>query len=352
MTKSEGYPLPMVVTSAGLRRYSGVFLAVAVLAAGCSSNPFDAPPPTIEPAAAAVSPPVSTPPAGQILPMAGRPQAALFDDRTGSLVVLSPGPDASAAATVTVFGAAVVPRTVTLPGPATAIAGGGGTAYLSTRGGYFTVDLAAGSTKRVEVAGESGTDFTAIARRSDGRLVLGSADGAAYTLGNDTTVAEKVEIFARVDAIVTEGDSAVVLDRGQTSVTALGSDGKTQQALRAGEGATTLAADPLGRVLVADTRGGQLLVFGVDPLIERQAFPVPQAPYGLAGSRGLAWVSQTAANTVIGYDLATGIPVEKVRYPTVQQPNSLAFDDKTGTLYVVSASGAGVQVIRNAAGGR
>jgi sugar lactone lactonase YvrE len=62
------------------------------------------------------------------------------------------------------------------------------------------------------------------------------------------------------------------------------------------------------------------------------------------------WVSLTASNTVVGYDLSTGIPVEKVRYPTVQQPNALAFDDATGTLYVVSASGAGVQVIRNAGG--
>ena len=112
----------------------------------------------------------------------------------------------------------------------------------------------------------------------------------------------------------------------------------------------TLAADPQGRVLVADTRGGQLLVYGVDPLILRQAFPVRQAPYGLVGSVGLAWVSQTASNTVIGYDLSTGTPVEKVRYPTVQQPNSLAFDEASDTLYVVSGSGAGVQVIEHAGG--
>jgi hypothetical protein len=59
-------------------------------------------------------------------------------------------------------------------------------------------------------------------------------------------------------------------------------------------------------------------------------------------------VSETATNSVVGYDLATGIPVEKVRYRTVQQPNSLAFDDETGTLYVVSGSGAGVQVIAGA----
>jgi hypothetical protein len=56
-------------------------------------------------------------------------------------------------------------------------------------------------------------------------------------------------------------------------------------------------------------------------------------------------VSETATNSVVGYDLATGIPVEKVRHRTVQQPNSLAYDDESDTLYVVSGSGAGVQVI-------
>jgi hypothetical protein len=100
---------------------------------------------------------------------------------------------------------------------------------------------------------------------------------------------------------------------------------------------------------VADTRGDSLLVFGTDPLLLRQRYPVSGAPYGLTGSATLAWVSETATNTVVGYDLATGIPVEKVRYRTVRQPNSLAFDDATGTLYVVSGSGAGVQVIRGPA---
>jgi hypothetical protein len=288
-----------------------------------------------------------------VLPLGGRPDAAIFDEHTGSLAVLAPGTGPRSAATLTLFAISGSTRELTLPGPATAIAGDGqGSAYLSTRGGYFTVDLAAGAATKVSINEEADTDFTAIARRADGRLVLGSADGTAYTLGSETAIAEKVKIFARVDAIATEGNNAVVLDRGQTSVTSLNSDGRTQQALRAGEGATTLVADPRGRVLVADTRGGQLLVFGVDPLIERQAYPVPHAPYGLAGSRNLAWVSQTAANMVVGYDLTTGIPVEKVRYPTVQQPNSLAFDDTSDTLYVVSATGGGVQVIRNAAGAR
>lgn len=227
---------------------------------------------------------------------------------------------------------------------------GAGAVYASTHGGYFRIDLRAGTASRVDVEGHDATDFTAVARRADGTLVLGSADGAVYTLSSDTAVGASLPIFARVDTLVAQGNTVVVLDRGQTSVTTVDADGSDAQlALRAGEGATTMAVDPAGRVLVADTRGGGLLVFGVDPLILRQRYPVRGAPYGLVGSSRLAWVSQTATNTVVGYDLATGIPVEKVRYRTVQQPNCLAFDEASGTLYVVSGSGAGVQVISNAA---
>ncbi len=277
----------------------------------------------------------------------------MYDAATSSLVVLSPGtPDRS---TVSVLSADGTTTPVELAGGATAMtADGAGRVALSTRGGYFRFDIATRTASRFGVDGHDGVEFTAIARRADGRLVLGSADGTVYTLSSDTAVGAELTIFARVDAVVTQGDTAVVLDRGQTSVTSLSADGTSaEHALRAGEGATTMAADAAGRVLVADTRGGELLVYGVDPLMLRQRYPVPDAPYGLTagpGNRsGLAWVAQTATNTVVGYDLATGIPVEKVRYRTVQQPNTLAFDDASNTLYVVSGAGKGVQVIAGAA---
>jgi outer membrane protein assembly factor BamB len=340
-------------------------LALITVGAGCSGNPLTGAPPTIPPAQPADSPPASQSPAGAVRPLAGHAAAAIFDGATHQLVVLAPGADPEAPARLTEFGDPhAAPRVVNLPGPATALTGDGrGTAYLLTRGGYFAVDLSAGQATRVPVANAQQIDFTAVAQRADGTLVLGSADGAVYTFASRTpasvtnaTISSRNKIFARVDALVTQGNTTVVLDRGQTSVTTIGPDGRAEQALRAGEGATTLAADPLGRVLVADTRGGQLLVYGCcsprTPLILRQAYPVRQAPYGLAGSRELAWVSLTASNVVIGYDLSTGIPVERVRYPTVQQPNSLAFDEASGTLYVVSGSGAGVQVIEHAAGAR
>ncbi len=341
---------PQLNSPAQLARF-GVAALTVVLMAGCSSSPVDSPPPTIAPARAADSPPVTEAPPGRVWPLAEGGRDAVFDAATASVLVLTPGPDGGS--TVTVFAETGAPRPVTLDGAATAMAGDGqGRAYLSTRGGYFRLDIATAAVTRVDVDGQDGVDFSAIARRGDGKLVLGSADGAVYTLSSETAVGARLKLFARVDALVTQGNTAVVLDRGQTSVTSLNDEGtSSEHALRAGEGATTMAADVAGRVLVADTRGGELLVYGVNPLILRQRYPVPDSPYGLAGSgsrHGLSWVAQTATNTVVGYDLATGIPVEKVRYRTVQQPNSLAFDDASGTLYVVSGSGAGVQVIEGA----
>lgn len=308
-----------------------------------------------------MSPPVSQNPAGEVRALAARASAAAFDDGTHQLAVLAPAADPPGPATVTIFGdPRTAPRVIDLPVPATSLTDDGhGTLFLAVRGGYAVVDLTTGHTRLVKVTDAEQADFTAVAQRADGKLVLGSADGAVYTVASPTpgsvetaTIGNRTKIFARVDALATQGNTTAVLDRGQTSVTTIGADGQARQALRAGEGATTMAADPWGRVLVADTRGGQLLVYGIDPLILRQAYPVPQAPYGLAGSRGLSWVTQTASNMVIGYDLSTGIPVDKVRYPTVQQPNSLAFDEASDTLYVVSGSGAGVQVIEHAAGKR
>jgi hypothetical protein len=118
-------------------------------------------------------------------------------------------------------------------------------------------------------------------------------------------------------------------------------------ALRAGEGATTVVGDRFGRALVIDTRGGELLVFGLDPLILRQRYPVPGVPFAVAydGQRDLAWVTLTARNEVVGYDVAGGEPVERYRFPSLHQPNSVAVDSNTGRVVVGSYTGAGVQLI-------
>lgn len=326
-------------------------MLIAVTA--CSADGSEASPATIPPAAAADSPPTTAAPDGRVV--ASEPVlSSLFDPGTGAYLALTGSPDR--ANRVDVYGTEGAPRTVALPSPATAVTGDGdGTAYLSTRGGYLRIDVAAGSVDTVEVTGFDGAEsaeFTAVALRADGRVVLGSADGGVYTIADDGSVAASLKIFARVDSLAAQGDTVFALDRGQTSVTTVEPSGDDAgPALRAGDGATTMTVDAAGRVLVADTRGEQLLVFGSDPLILRQRYPVGGAPYGLAGSSDLTWVSETATNTVVGYDLGTGIPVEKVRYRTVRQPNSLAYDDETDTLYVASGADGGIQVITGAARG-
>jgi len=134
-------------------------------------------------AQAADSPPASQDPAGAVLPLGGHPQAAVFDSATHQLAVLSPGSDPAAPASVALFGAA--PRLVALPGPATALAADDrGRVYLAARGGYFVVDLAAAHATQVNIADAQQVQFTAIARRADGKLVLGGADGTVYTLAS------------------------------------------------------------------------------------------------------------------------------------------------------------------------
>jgi outer membrane protein assembly factor BamB len=338
-----------------VRRTTAIGLLFSLmLSTACSKKAFDDVPAAIAPAQPASSPPLTRAPAGLVRPRPGRPQAAAFDGRTGLLAVVSPGPDSTAPASLTLIGAQQTPqRVIGLPGPVTGLAGdNAGTAYLSTRGGYFVVDLSAGHVTTLSIRDAEQVEFSAISRRSDGTVVLGTADGLLYLLAPGSTDSKRIQVHARVDSLAAQGNTVAVLDRGQTSITTVGADGRIGQSLRAGEGATTMLADPAGRLLVSDTRGDQLLVYGVDPLILRQAYPIADSPYGVAGSHGLAWVSQTSANTVVGYDLSTGIPLEKVRYPSVRQPNALAFDDAAGTLYVVSGDGEGVQIIEHAAGPR
>jgi hypothetical protein len=339
---------------ARMRRTTAIgLLFPLLLATACARRTFDDIPATIAPAQAALSPPLTQAPAGVTRPLHGRPNTAVFDGRTGQLVVLVTGPTPTAPSSLARMDRQQTPeRSIDLPAAATGLAGdNAGFVYLSTRGGYFVVDLSDAHVTHVSLRDSEHVDFSAITRRADGAMVLGTGDGAVYALGPGATEATRTSVHAHVDSLVAQGNTVAVLDRGQTSITTVEADGKIGQSLRAGQGATTMVSDPAGRLLVVDTRGGQLLAFGTDPLILRQAYPVADSPYGIAGSHGLAWVSQTSANTVIGYDLSTGIPLEKVRYPSVRQPNALAFDDTAGTLYVVSGADEGVQIIEHAATG-
>ncbi len=315
-------------------------LAVAVLA-GCSGARALTTVPVAGPAAA---PPAGSAPAGIRLDVGSPVSALLVDPRTGVLAMAVSGPDR-----LLLFDSGDLsgpPREIALPGPAAdlTLARPGGPLLVAVPrpGALLRIDLRDGTVARTDLDGE----VRSAAVVGD-RTVVALGDRVAVLDANSRVVAT-VPGFVDAASVVPVGDAVLVLDRAQTSLTVI--DPVTADkglALRAGEGATNAVGDRFGRVLVVDTRGGGLLAFEGQPLLLRQRYPVSGAPYGLAydAQRDLAWVTLTARNQVVGYDVAGGEPVERYRFATVRQPDSVAVDPRSGQVVVGSSAGAGAQVI-------
>jgi DNA-binding beta-propeller fold protein YncE len=195
---------------------------------------------------------------------------------------------------------------------------------------------------------------------------VGGHPAAGLTVGPETLVAtgagKAIDVWANgtrtksitgqlysADDVLDTGHGVVVLDRLRTAVFSLDvAAGQLKEGLRAGDGAANAVPDSYGRVLVTDARAGALIAFSADPLIMRQRYPVPGGVYGIAydSARHLAWVTLTERNEVVGFDVRGGEPVEKYRFPTVRQPDSVAVDDQGGRVIVGSAAGEGTQVIQ------
>jgi DNA-binding beta-propeller fold protein YncE len=325
-----------------LRRKVAVLLVVcAAVGSGCSSGqPSDELMVTDNPvaAAAAVSPPAATTPAGALTALADDVTALAFEPTTGTLAVATGG-DVRLYPLDDVLGA---PRTVDVPAESLTVDDGG--------------FLAAGANEvvRIDAGGGTGatTEFrgTPVSATAFGdRTLVAVRDEPAVAIVTDDAVQRMITgDMMSADQVLATGERAVVLDRLRNAVFELDVPGaRVAQGLRAGQGSTNAVTDRFGRVLVTDTRGGALLAFSLDPLLMRQNFPVAGAPYGIAydAGRDLAWVTLTETNEVVGYDVAGGEPEEKYRFPTVSQPNTVAVDPPTGRVIVASGTGDGIQVI-------
>ncbi|WP_459546327.1 YncE family protein [Nocardia sp. X0981] len=320
-------------------------VAAALLLAGCStgSDTGAGDAPTREPATPAVSPPVATAPAGQVLPVAAPLTALITEPGSGNLAGLDTG-----GTTLTLLASgseSPTGRQVRLPAPVAAIAPGAPGEILAAADGMI-LRIDAGTREITEIPVDG--DLRSVRARPDGTLVAGTADGRVHLLGRDGTIQRTVTGLASADALALTGDTLAVLDRRQTLLTEIepGED-HLGLALRAGTGAANLVEASFDRVIVTDPDSGQLLVFTTDPLVLRQRYPVGSSPYALAYDRrsDTVWVTCTQSNEIVGYDLSTGTPDEVGRYPTVRQPDAVTVDDATGDLYIGSATEPGLQRI-------
>lgn len=325
-----------------LRRKVAVLLVVfAAVGSGCSSEQqSDELMVTDNPVAAvaAVSPPAAATPAGTVTALADDVVAMAYSPESGTLAVA--GRD-----TVRLYPFAETlgaPTTVDLTATSLMVHG---RAFLAAGANKVTRVSAAGNTSEAgSFRGEpvSTAEF-------DGRTLVAVRDEKAVAVVEDAKVQRMISgDMMSTDQVLSAGEGAVVLDRLRNAVFELDVPGGTiAQGLRAGQGATNAVADRFGRVLVTDTRGGALLAFSLDPLLMRQNYPVPGAPYAITydPERDLAWVTLTETNEVVGYDVAGEEPKEKYRFPTVSQPNTVAVDPRTGRVMVASGTGDGIQVI-------
>lgn len=314
---------------------------VGALVAGCSSG-SGPDVPTIPRATAAPSPP-ATSPAGEVAPVGVAVRALVFDAATRTLVALAEPGDAVLLLPAGDVGAPWAPEVaqVELPAAATALAAGSaGTVLLAVGDQALRLDIAARQLEPVPLAGAAG-DVLSVAELPGGAVVAGTATGAVVSSDGSVTASGMVE----VDALAATADGVAALDQQQSLITEVAADGGFGLSLRAGNGASNLATDRHGRVLVAGTNDGELLVYSLDPLMLRQRFPVPDSPFGVAYDevRERAWVTQTGRNEAAAYDLGSGMPSEVARVPTVRQPNSVAVDNEGGFVYIASAAGEGIQ---------
>ncbi|MBM7774613.1 sugar lactone lactonase YvrE [Actinokineospora baliensis] len=318
----------------------------AAFVAGCSSGdqPRDELMVTDNPVAAtpAVSPAAGATPPGTVLPLSAQVTAVATDQSTRTLAVAA-GTDLRL---YDLDALDKAPRSLTLPGTADSLTTAGDGALLVTvPGKVVRVALPGGTLAESPVDGSP-----AAAADYQGDTLVAVRDRKQVTVLGDGQVRRVITgSLLSADQVFSTGQDAVVLDRLRNAVFQLNvTQGTVGEGLRAGQGSTNGVTDRWGRVLVTDTRGGALLAFSINPLLMRQRYPVPGSPYGIAydTKRDLAWVTLTETNEVVAYQVGGEEPVERHRFPTVAQPNSVTVDPATGRVVVASANGGGIQVVQ------
>lgn len=331
-----------------MRRLAVVLIAGTTLVAGCSTGNNTGDDlqiaDTVTAATPADSPSPAKDPAGTVLPLSQNATAIAVDTAQHTAAVAVDNPPALRLYDLTSIDAA--PKTIDLPGRVDNLSTAGDVvlAPVRTANQLLRITLPTGAVDKITLPGGP---VAANTKGNQTLVALHDTKSVAVMTGDKTD--RTITGLASADqALPVDDGKAVVLDRLRTAVFDLDpAAGTVGAGLRAGDGATNAVTDKYGRVLVTDSRGGELLVYKPDTLVELQRYPVAGAPYGIAYDphRDLAWITLTAVNQVVAYDVAGGEPVERHRVPSVRQPNSVAVDPSTGRVLVASADGAGVQVI-------
>ena len=319
---------------------SSCLISVAACAADQGGEPE--PPGAAEPGD---SPELSVEPAGEVTDVGSNPEGMVFDPVTGLLAVAAREPNRL----LLVYGATgQVQIEVALPGHARhlQLAAPGGPVLIPGEDSNTLIQVALpdGAMTSTEV-GEYPHDATQV---DSGRIVVADEMGGTLSIVQDDEVIETFDDLTQPGGLASVGDLVGVIDVADFTLSVYDiAAGERIGRAPAGAGPTHIVADVRGTLLVADTRGDALLSFGVDPVDQQSSLPLPGTPYGLAydAVSDVIWVTLTARNEVVGFDLSGGDPREVGRFPTVRQPNTVAVDPDSGRIFVGSRTTGVLQII-------
>ncbi len=303
-------------------------------------------PPAPEPAE---SPEPKEKPAGSVIDLGGNPEGLVADPETGLIAAGLRNPDRLAlingdsGEVVRNVDLSESPRHLSLAAP------GGPVLVPAERANELVqIGLPQGEILSETPVGAFPHDAAAA---PDGRIFVLNEMASTISVIEYGEVIETLETLRQPGGVAAASDGQV----GVIGVRGLGLEVFNSESLKslgridAGEGPTHVVAGPDDRFYVADTRGDAILVYEANPDLEQVArLPLDGgSPYGISidDKRGQLWVTLTAENTVVRYDIGGGEPKEMNRYPTVRQPNSVAVDPASGRAFVASKTNSELQVI-------
>jgi DNA-binding beta-propeller fold protein YncE len=314
-------------------------MLAALVVTGCGAKPharLGAAEPAVAPAAIAA-------PLGQQVKVGDAPEGIVYDPTTKLVAVAVRSPNRL----VLLDGATLrIVKQIPLAGHARhlQLAAPGGPIIVPEEDAnqVVLVSLPSGTVAHTIKTGTSPHDAAAVT----GGYVAGDEFGKSITIArtgrNPRTIAEVTQPGGVVDF----GDQVAIVDVGDFSVSTFRvSDGSRISKIPAGQGPTHGVRTSSGQLLVADTRGNQLLTFAENPLANTGSLTLPGSPYGLAADPAspIVWVTLTGRNQVVGVLVAGANPTEIARLDTVEQPDTVAVAPGSHTLWIAGNRAGVVQ---------
>jgi YD repeat-containing protein len=335
-------------------------LTIGLLVGGCSGDvgspaptrtpvPARAARPAAEPATAEVP---AVPPAGKVVPIGNAPEGIVIGKSgIGAVAVRNPdGVELIDAAT------GAVRQTVPTVGAARhlSLAGPDGPVLVPLEGSNELCELTLADGRVTSTAAGVGRQPHDAAQTAGGTIVVtNELGGGVVFVRGGAVVASLPAGPVQPGGVAAVGNYAAVADVQGNGVWVY--DGSTRQKMAHGPvGLKLTHAVAMSEDLAAfaDTDGGAVFVERIDPQLAQVAkIDAPGKPYGLAydAAHRRLYVTLTASNLMRLIDISDATrPRILGDVPTVQQPNSVAVDPRSGNVLVtgsVPGGGSSLQIV-------